>query len=359
VNQSLGDGDRKRVFSGIQPTGIPHLGNYLGALRNWVALQDDFDAFYCVVDLHALSLPWDPRELHGQTLEVAATLIACGVDPARSVLFVQSHVPEHCVLAWVLGCVARMGELRRMVAFKEKSRGETESVGVGVFTYPVLQAADVLAYRAHGVPVGEDQRQHIELMRDLAARFNSSYGPVFVLPEAWVPELGARIMALDDPSQKMSKSAARPAASITLLDDSDTVARKLRAAVTDSGRDIRVGEDKPALTNLLTIYSLAAGVPIDALEDKFAGAGYGQFKAELTEVLVERLAPIRARLTELIDDRPGLVRVLAAGAERAHDVATKTVTDVRAATGLVPPADGVGSGDPPRPENRAPGPARG
>lgn len=323
------------MFSGIQPTGVIHLGNYLGAVRRWVELQDGNAAFYCVVDLHALTLPWDPQGLRERTLETAAMLLACGVDPARSVLFVQSHVGEHTELSWVLTSIARMGELRRMVQFKEKSRGETESVGVGLFTYPVLQAADVLLYRAHGVPVGEDQRQHVELMRDLGARFNSTFGETFVLPEPWVPERGARIMALDDPTQKMSKSAARPQSSILLTEPAESIARKIRSAVTDSGRDVRAGADKPALTNLLTILSLIEQAPVRELEERFASAGYAQFKEALADSLIEHLAPIRKRYEDLMADRDELGRLVTSGAGAAKVAAGATMDAVRERVGLL------------------------
>jgi tryptophanyl-tRNA synthetase len=322
------------VFSGIQPTGPAHIGNYLGALRNWVALEQTYDAYLCVVDLHALTLPWDPPTLTRDTISKAAEIVAAGVDPQRSVLFVQSHVAAHTELAWILTCLSRMGELRRMVAFKEKSKGETESVGVGLFAYPVLQAADVLLYRADGVPVGEDQRQHIELMRDLAGRFNSMFGETFVLPEAYIPPVGARIMALDDPSQKMSKSAGRPQASIELTDPPDAVAKKIKSAVTDSGREVTAGPDKPAVTNLLTIYSLFAGEPVAAVEERFVGAGYGEFKAQLAEVVVAALTPIRTRYEELMADPGEMTRLLALGAKRAAEVADETLRAVRARVGL-------------------------
>jgi tryptophanyl-tRNA synthetase len=237
----------------------------------------------------------------------------------------------------VLICVARMGELRRMIQFKEKSKGESESVGVGLFTYPVLQAADVLLYRAHGVPVGEDQRQHIELMRDLAGRFNSMFGPTLVLPEAFIPPAGAKIMALDDPTQKMSKSAARPLSSVQLTDPPDTIATKIRAAVTDSGREVMAAEDKPAVTNLLTVYSLFEDVSLDEAEERFAGSGYGDFKTRLAETLVERLRPIRERYEDLMADPGELGRLLEAGAKKAADVAEETLRDVRAKVGLLPP----------------------
>jgi tryptophanyl-tRNA synthetase len=345
--------NRRRVFSGIQPTGVPHLGNYLGAFRHWFRLQEDHDAFYCIVDLHAITLPWDPETLRRGTIEVGASLLACGIDPARSVLFVQSHVAAHTELSWILTCITRMGELRRMVQFRERSRGGTESVGAGVLTYPVLQAADVLAYRAHGVPVGEDQRQHIELMRDLAARFNAAFGEVFVLPQPWVPAAGGRIMALDDPTQKMSKSVGRPGSNITLTESPDEIARKVRAAVTDSGREVRVGEDKPALTNLLTIYSLVSGRPIPELEEEWAGSGYGAFKSALAEAIVDHLAPIRSAYDAAISDPAEVDRFLESGAERAAAIAHPTVDEVRARVGLVPRGRRRG------PENVEDGAARG
>ncbi len=330
--------ERKRLFSGIQPTGDPHLGNYLGAIRNWVDQQHTYEAIFCVVDLHAMTQPWDPADLRERSLATGASLLACGIDPGTATLFLQSHVAAHSELSWVLSCVARMGELRRMVQFKEKSKGETESVGVGLFTYPVLQAADVLLYRAHGVPVGEDQRQHIELMRDLAGRFNGQFGDVFVLPEAWIPKEGARIMSLDDPTQKMSKSATRPNSAVLLVDPPEVIAKKVKVAVTDSGRDILAAEDKPALTNLLTIYSLLEGTTIPELEERFAGKGYGDFKAALTEAVIVALEPIRTRFEELRKDPAETARLLALGAERAAKIAGETMADVRAAVGLAPPA---------------------
>jgi tryptophanyl-tRNA synthetase len=296
------------------------------------------EGFYCVVDLHAMTARWDPAQLRDRTLHKAAELLACGIDPERSVLFVQSDVPEHAELAWVLTCISRMGELRRMVQFKEKSRGEAESVGVGVFSYPVLQAADVLLYQADGVPVGEDQRQHVELMRDLAIRFNSTFGETFVVPELWIRKEGARIMALDDPTQKMSKSEmdVRPQSGIFLTDDPDAIRRKLRAAVTDSGREVMSGPDKPALTNLLEIYSLLTGESVAGLEEHFAGSGYGDFKAAMSEAVIDSLAPIRERYLQLAGDLQELARLLAAGADRAASIAGATMEEVRARTGLGP-----------------------
>lgn len=335
LNQNLSPSPRKRVFSGIQPTGEAHIGNYIGAMRNWVAQQELHEAFYCVVDLHAMTMPWDPRALNELTISKAAEILACGVDPTRSVLFVQSHVPAHSELAWVLICLSRMGELRRMIQFKERSKGESESVGVGLFTYPVLQAADVLLYRAHGVPVGEDQRQHIELMRELATRFNQTFGETFVVPEAMIPPQGARIMALDDASQKMSKSAARPLSTVELVDEPDVIRQKIRSAQTDSGREVRSGDDKPELTNLLTIFSLVEERPIPELEAGFEGKGYREFKDALAEVLIAHLAPIRERYRELMADRSEIGRILTDGAGRAAKVAEETLTDVRTRVGLL------------------------
>ncbi|HVF52988.1 MAG TPA: tryptophan--tRNA ligase [Actinomycetota bacterium] len=327
---------RQRLFSGIQPTGETHIGNYLGAIRNWVSSQDQHEAFYCIVNLHAMTLPWDPAELRGATISKAAELLAAGIDPARSVLFVQSDVAAHSELAWVLNCVGRMGELRRMVQFKEKSKGEAESVGVGLFTYPLLQAADVLLYRAHGVPVGEDQRQHVELMRDVAIRFNSQFGETFVVPEARIPAEGARIMALDDPTQKMSKSAARPASSIGLVDAPEVILSKVKAAVTDSGRDVVAAPDKPALTNLLTVFALVEGVEVGEIEARFAGSGYGAFKMALGEAVVAALAPIRARYEELMADPGEIARLLGTGAAKAREEAEATLVTVYERVGLPP-----------------------
>ena len=328
------DEGTKRVFSGVQPDGQLHLGNYLGAVRHWVALQESYSSLFCVVDLHAMTLPWDPAVLSDTTLETGAQLLACGVDPNRSILFVQSQVAEHPELAWVLSCVARMGELRRMVQFKEKSKGATESVGVGLFTYPVLQAADVLLYQADGVPVGEDQRQHIELMRDLAIRFNSSFGHTFTVPQPLISPAGARIMSLDEPTQKMSKSVPRPGSKILLVDSPDSIAKKVRSAVTDSGREVTAGDDKPALTNLLTIFSVIDETDVPEIERRFDGSGYGDFKTALAEVVIDRLAPIRERYTDLMADPGETRRLLATGAAKAAEIAGPTMDEVRARTGL-------------------------
>ncbi|WP_104526374.1 tryptophan--tRNA ligase [Blastococcus atacamensis] len=329
-----------RVLSGIQPTaGSFHLGNHLGALRQWVALQDGHEAFYCVVDLHAITVAQDPAELRRNSLVSAAQLIALGVDPARSALFIQSHVPEHLQLSWVLECLTGFGEASRMTQFKDKSQREgTAGTTVGLFTYPVLMAADILVYQADRVPVGDDQRQHLELTRDLAIRFNGRYGDAFHLPEGFIPEGGARIMDLQSPEKKMSKSLP-PAGCIQLLDDPKVTAKKIRSAVTDTGREIVADrENKPGVTNLLTIHSALSGTSVADLEQHFAGRGYGDLKKELAEVVVEFVTPVQQRTQELLDDRAELERILAAGAARARDVAARTVADVYERVGFLPPA---------------------
>jgi tryptophanyl-tRNA synthetase len=328
-----------RVLSGIQPTaGSFHLGNYLGALRQWVALQDTAEAFYCVVDLHAITMDWDPEQLRRNTLLSAAQLLALGVDPQRSTLFVQSHVPEHVRLSWVLECLARFGEASRMTQFKDKSQREgTAGSSVGLFTYPVLQAADILVYQADEVPVGEDQRQHLELTRDLATRFNGRFGETLTVPAARIPEGAARVLDLQSPEKKMSKSLP-PAGCVLLLDDPKVTAKKIRSAVTDTGREVVADPvGKPGVTNLLTIHSALSGTPVPALEEHFAGRGYGDLKKELAEVVTDFVTPVRARTQELLDDRAELERLLAAGAARAREVAAETVREVYERVGFLAP----------------------
>jgi tryptophanyl-tRNA synthetase len=332
-----------RVLSGIQPTADSfHLGNYLGALKQWVALQEDHDAFYCVVDLHAITLEQpDPAVLRQRTLVSAAQLLALGVDPARSALFVQSHVPEHAQLAWVLQCLTGFGEASRMTQFKDKSSREgTSTTSVGLFTYPVLQAADILLYQAQRVPVGEDQRQHLELTRDLATRFNSRYGDTFTLPEAYIPPGAAKVLDLQAPDKKMSKSLP-PAGCVNLLDDPKVTAKKIRSAVTDTGREVIADPvGKPGVTNLLTIHSALSGQSTAQLQEHFAGRGYGDLKKELAEVVTDALAPIQARTAELLADTGELERVLAAGAARAREVAGPTLATVYDRVGFLPAAGG-------------------
>jgi tryptophanyl-tRNA synthetase len=327
--------NRQRVFSGIQPSGTPHLGSYLGALKNWVAIQNDYENYYCIVDLHALTVPQDPKVLRHNVRETTAVYLAAGLDPEKSVIFRQSRVSAHTELAWLLNCIAKVGELSRMTQFKDKTqRGGAEAASVGLYDYPVLQAADILLYNAHLVPVGEDQRQHLELARTLARRFNHLYGETFVVPEIMIPEVGARIMALDDPTQKMSKSLPTPGGYIALLDEPDTIRRKIRRAVTDSGTEIVASPEKPAITNLLGIYAAITGETIPALEERYEGSGYGNFKQALAEVVVEALSPIREGTLELLDDPRELDEILESGAEKARKVASSTLHDAWAKLGL-------------------------
>ena len=328
-----------RAFSGIQPTADSfHLGNYLGAVRQWVALQDSHDAFYCVVDLHAITVPQDPAGLRHRTRVAAAQLFAAGLDPDRCTVFVQSHVPEHTELAWVLGCLTGFGELSRMTQFKDKAaKGGTTQASLGLFSYPVLQAADILLYQTDQVPVGEDQRQHLELSRDLANRFNYRYGTTFTVPAAYILRGVAKITDLQDPAAKMSKSSSSPQGIIDVLDEPDVIRRKIARAVTDPGSEVRADEEqKPGVTNLLRIYAALAGEPVDALEARYAGAGYGAFKKDLAEVVVGALAPIRERTSKLLADEATLDRMLAHGAARARPVARETMTEVSQRVGFLP-----------------------
>ncbi len=329
---------RPRVLSGIQPTADSfHLGNYLGAVRQWVALQDTHDAFYCVVDLHAITVDYDPAELPRRTRVSAAQLLAAGLDPERCTLFVQSHVPEHTQLAWVLNCITGFGEASRMTQFKDKStRQGSDRTTVGLFTYPILQAADILIYDANQVPVGEDQRQHIELTRDLAGRFNSRFGDTFVVPEPYILKETAKILDLQVVDKQMSKSIGGNGC-LWLLDDPKIVAKKIKSAVTDTEREIRYDEvAKPGISNLLRIYSVLTGRTIAELEQVYEGKGYGDFKNDLADVVVDALTPIRDRTLALLDDRETLDGILARGAEHARQVAAKNLAQVYDRVGFVP-----------------------
>jgi tryptophanyl-tRNA synthetase len=322
---------QKRVFSGVQPTSDSlHLGNALGAVTQWVALQDEFDAFFCVVDLHAITLPQDPTELRRRTLVTAAQYLALGIDPSRSTVFVQSHVPAHTELAWVLGCFTGFGQASRMTQFKDKAQRQgSESTTVGLFTYPVLQAADVLLYDTDLVPVGEDQRQHLELARDVAQRFNSRFPGTFVVPEVLIPKTTAKIYDLADPTAKMSKSAGTEAGLINLLDDPKVTAKKIRSAVTDSEREVRYDPDaKPGVSNLLTIQSAITGTDIDKLVEAYAGRGYGDLKADTADAVVDFVTPVKARVDELVGDPTELEAILKRGAERATALSAKTIANV-------------------------------
>ena len=325
---------RPRVLSGIRPTGESfQLGNYVGAVRHWAAMQDESECFFFLADLHALIDVAEPEQLRRRTREAVAELLAMGVDSARSAVFAQSHVPEHAELGWVLGCLTAFGEASRMTQFKDKSHSGGGGT-VGLFTYPVLQAADILLYQADAVPIGEDQRQHLELTRDLAQRFNSRYGPTFTLPAAYAGRPGERIRDLQDPSRKMSKSIGG-SGTVWVLDDPKTLTKKVRSAVTDTGREVRTAEDKPGISNLLTILSVATGTDVPTLETAYDGKGYGDFKADVAAALVELFAPVRASYAELIADPAHLDAVLAGGAERARAVATPTMATVRERVGLL------------------------
>jgi tryptophanyl-tRNA synthetase len=323
---------RKRIFSGAQPTGNLHIGNYIGALRNWKELQHEYESFFCIVNLHAITIAQDPLRLKEKTREVARLYLAAGIDPKVSTVFVQSDVPEHTELTWILNCVTRMGELDRMTQFKEKARKQRENVLVGLFDYPVLMIADILLYQTDLVPVGEDQKQHLELTRDIAVRFNRDYGETFRVPAPFIPKVGARIMALDDPSRKMSKSDESPQGCIFLLDDADTIRRKFNRAVTDSGTEIRFDESRPALTNLLTIYQLLTGKSREEIEAHFAGRGYAQLKTDLAEVTIEFLMPFQERVRGISDEE--LDKILGQGRDRASEVARRTFGEVKARMGI-------------------------
>ncbi len=330
---------RPRVLSGIQPTADSfHLGNYLGAVRQWVTMQFDHDAFYCIVDLHAITIDHDPEVLRQRTLGFTAQLMALGVDPSQSTLFVQSHVPEHAQLAWVLGCLTGFGEASRMTQFKDRSsKIGQDRLSVGFFAYPVLQAADILLYQADRVPVGADQRQHLELTRDLAGRFNNRFGTTFRVPEPYIIKQTAKILDLQDPTIKMSKSNSSPAGIVELLDEPNRSVKKIRSAVTDSGREIDYDEEaKPGVSNLLTIYSALTGRTVEDIVAEYAGRGYGDLKKDLADVVEEFVTPLRQRTIELLDDRSELDAVLAEGAARAGEVARATLADAYERIGFVP-----------------------
>ncbi|MEU6209145.1 tryptophan--tRNA ligase [Streptomyces sp. NPDC090085] len=331
--------DRPRALSGIQPTsGSFHLGNYLGAIRQYVALQETHDAFYMVVDLHAITVPQDPKDLRANTRLSAAQLLAAGLDPERCTLFVQSHVPEHAQLGWVMNCITGFGEASRMTQFKDKSaKGGVNSASVGLFTYPILQVADILLYQADAVPVGEDQRQHIELTRDLAERFNGRFGQTFTLPAAHIVKEVAKIYDLQDPAIKMSKSASSPKGLINLLDEPKVTEKKIKSAVTDTEAEIRFDtEKKPGVSNLLTIYSTLTGESITALEEKYEGKGYGALKTDLAGVMVDFVTPFKQRTQEYLDDPETLDSLLAKGAEKARAVAAETLAQAYDRLGLLP-----------------------
>ena len=329
---------KANLLSGMQPSASSlHLGNYLGALVNWVNMQRDFNAFYVIVDLHAITVPQDPNELRTNTRRTAAQYIAAGINPQDSALFVQSHVPAHAELAWVLNCITGFGEASRMTQFKDKSqKAGSDSASVGFFTYPILQAADILLYQPKAVPVGEDQRQHLELTRDLAERFNTRYGQTFTIPEAHILKETAKIYDLQNPTAKMSKSAGDPKGLVNLMDDDSTIMKKIKSAVTDTDSTIRVDwENKPGVTNLLSIHSSISGESLASLEDRFQGAGYGVLKGEVADVVISALGPIRDRANDLMSDPAELDRLLASGAEKAREVAETTLALVYDRVGFI------------------------
>jgi tryptophanyl-tRNA synthetase len=326
-----------RIFSGIQPTGSKHLGNYIGAIRQYVEGQDRGDpAIYCIVDLHALTVPWDPAVLRESLYDTTAILLAAGLDPERCILFRQSDVREHTELTWYLAALTAHGDLNRMTQFKEKSAKQRELASAGLFFYPVLQAADVLAYKAQEVPVGEDQRQHIELMREVARRFNERFGEILVVPEHRIPEVGARIMDLQEPTSKMSTTGGSEAGTVLVLDDPKTVTKKIKSAVTDSGSEVKRGEGKEGIANLIEILAVARGSSEDEIEREFDGSGYGDFKTAVAEAVVDFLAPVRERYEKLRPDEAALEATLSAGAEKARAMAAETLAEVRSAIGIGP-----------------------
>lgn len=322
----------KRIFSGAQPTGNLHIGNYLGALRNWVQLQHEYESFFCIVNLHAITLPQEPKTLKEKTRELARIYLASGVDPKVSTIFVQSDVSEHAELTWILNCVTRMGELDRMTQFKEKGKSGRESSGVGLFDYPVLMASDILLYKTDLVPVGQDQKQHLELTRDLAIRFNRDFGETFIVPDPFIPKVGAKINSLTEPEKKMSKSDENANGAIFLMDTPEELTKKIKRAVTDSGTEIRFDESRPAITNLLTIYQLLTAKTPEEIEQHFEGKGYGHLKTELAEVVVDFLKPFQDKVQSISDEE--LDSIFKDGAEKARSIASATLKEVYERMGI-------------------------
>jgi tryptophanyl-tRNA synthetase len=327
--------NQKIIFSGIQPSGYITLGNYLGALRNWVRLQEEYRCVYCVVDMHSITVRQDPETLRRQTLELFAQLIACGLDPQKSVVFVQSHVPAHAELAWILSCHTMFGELSRMTQFKDKTASHADNVNAGLFTYPALMASDILLYQADLVPVGEDQKQHVELTRDVAGRMNALYGDVFTMPEPYIPQVGARIMSLTEPEKKMSKSSENPNSYVLLLDRPEDILKKFKRAVTDSGSEVRRSPDKPGVSNLIAIYAAATGKTPEAVEAEFEGQGYGRFKPAVGEAVVELFRHIREKTEDLLKNRDHLEDLCRIGAQRAAAMAEPTLSLVKDKVGFL------------------------
>ena len=327
---------KKRIFSGIQPSGELTLGSYMGAIKNWVSLQEEYDCLYCIVDMHAITVRQNPADLRRRSVNQLAQYIACGLDPAKNIMFIQSHVPQHAELSWVLGCYTQFGELSRMTQFKDKAAKHADNITAGLFTYPVLMAADILVYQADLVPVGIDQKQHLELARNIAQRFNGVYGNVFTLPDGYIPKLAAKVMSLQEPTKKMSKSDTNANAFVLMTDDKDTIVRKFKRAVTDSDGVVRFdAENKPGVSNLMTIYSTFTGKDLAAIEAEFAGKGYGDFKLAVAEVTADALAPVQAEYGRILADKAYVDSVLKSGAERAARLANRTVSKVYRKVGLM------------------------
>lgn len=320
--------EKKVLYSAVQPSGNLTIGNYAGAIRNWVAMQDEYECFYAIANMHAITVRQDPAELRRRTIELAALYLACGVDPQKCALYVQSQVPQHAELTWVLNCSTYVGEMQRMTQFKDKSQKHADNINMGLMDYPVLMAADILLYQAHCVPVGIDQKQHVEIARDIAIRFNNRYGETFRVPEPVILKTGAKIMSLQEPSKKMSKSDENPNASIFLCDDKDTIIRKFKRAVTDSDNEVRMAEEKAGISNLISIYSAFTGKSVQETEQEFAGKGYGEFKLAVGEAVADKLAPVQAEQKRLLADKKYLSEVLSAGAERAFKAARRTLSKV-------------------------------
>lgn len=327
--------NKKLIFSGIQPTGTFTLGNYIGAIRNWGPLQDEYNCIYCVVDMHAITVKQDPVKLRQSTMNSYALLMACGIDPEKSILFIQSHVKTHAELSWVLGCNTQFGELSRMTQFKDKSQRHPDDINSGLFTYPVLMAADILAYNADLVPVGVDQKQHLELARNIAQRFNQRYGNFFTMPEPYIPKVGAKVMSLQDPTKKMSKSDENPNAVILILDDKDTIIRKFKRAVTDSEAEVCYRDGKDGINNLMTIYSSVTGKDFAAIESEFAGKGYGDFKLAVGEAVADHLEPVRTEFARISQDKAFLKKCYTEGAEKALRYSQRIVSKIYRKVGFV------------------------
>ncbi|MCD3276426.1 tryptophan--tRNA ligase [Clostridium botulinum] len=327
---------KKVIFSGIQPSGDLTLGNYLGALKTWVKLQDQYECYYCIVDMHAITVKQQPKDLRRRTLELLSIYVAAGIDPEKNTIFIQSHVPAHAEATWILNCNSYMGELSRMTQYKDKSQKYGNNIGVGLFTYPVLMAADILLYQTDLVPVGKDQKQHLELTRDIAERFNGAYSPTFKVPEPYIPEAGAKIMDLQEPSKKMSKSSDNPNSFILIMDPPEVIRKKISRAVTDSLGVVKYSDEQPGVKNLMTILSVIKGKSFEDIEKEYEGQGYAKFKKDVAEAIVEELTPIQEKVKELVSNKEYLESIYIKGAEKANYIATKTLRKMQKKIGFIP-----------------------